>query len=55
MRNLSLVNELSSYLFKTRTYSKKSNYTGPIDNSRDLDSDITLVDIVDGSNDEDLA
>ena len=55
MRNLSLVKRFSSRLFKTRTCSKESNYTRPVDNSGDLDLGVILVNAQDGSNDEDLA
>jgi hypothetical protein len=55
MRNLSLVNGPSSHSFETGTCSKESDYTGPVDDSRDSDLDVTLVDTLDDSDDEDLA
>jgi hypothetical protein len=55
MRNLRLVKGPSSHLFETGTCSKESDYTRPVADSGDADSDVTLVDAPDGSDDEDLA
>jgi hypothetical protein len=56
MRNISLVKGPSDRLFETGTCSEESDYTGPVDDSGDSDSDVTLVDALDGGDDdEDLA
>jgi hypothetical protein len=55
MRSLSLVNGPSGRSFETGTCSEESDYTRPVDDSGDSDSDVTLVDTPDDSDDEDLA
>jgi hypothetical protein len=55
MRNLRSVKGPSGRSFETGTCSEESDYTGPVADSEDADSDVTLVDAPDGSDDEDLA
>jgi hypothetical protein len=55
MRNLFSVKGPSSRSFETGTCSEESDYTGPVDDRRDSDLDVTLVDALDSSDDEDLA
>jgi hypothetical protein len=55
MQNLSLVKGPSGRSFETGTCSGESDYTGPVDDSGDSDSDVTLVNALDSSDDEDLA
>lgn len=55
MRNLSLVKGPSGRSFEPGTCSEESDYTGPINDSGDSDSDVTLVDALGGSDNEDLA
>lgn len=55
MRNLSSVKRSSGRSFEIGTCSEESDYTGPVDDRGDSDSDVTLVDAPDGSDDEDLA
>jgi hypothetical protein len=55
MRGLLSVKGPSSRSFETGTCSEESDYTRPIDDNRDWDSDVTLVDALDSSEDEDLA
>jgi hypothetical protein len=55
MRSLLSVKGPSGRSFKPETCSEESDYTSLVDDSRNSDSDVALVDALDSSNDEDLA